>query len=105
MRQEFRELELLDEISKLRFEGKLHKSVLDERQNELIKSFWDGKGMEYILQAMHKAIRWNYRDPLNELEVEDLLWRIVQGASNNNKLENGLTKVVHVPKKSMFIPA
>jgi len=29
----------------------------------------------------------------------------VQGASNNNKLENGLTKVVHVPKKSMFIPA
>jgi hypothetical protein len=96
---------LLDEISKLRFEGKLHKSVLGERQNELIKSFRDWKGMEYILQAMHKAIRWNYRDPLNELEVEDLLWRIVQGASNNNKLENGLTKVVHVPKKSMFIPA
>jgi hypothetical protein len=29
----------------------------------------------------------------------------VQGASNNNKLENGLIKVVHVPKKSMFIPA
>ena len=61
--------------------------------------------MEYIPQAMHKAIRWNYRDPLNEPEVEDLLWQIVQGASNNNKLENGLTKVVHVPKKNMFIPA
>jgi hypothetical protein len=79
LRQEFQELELLDEISKLRFEGKLHKSVLGERQNELIKSFQDWKGMEYILQAMHKAIRWNYRDPLNEPEVEDLLWRIVQG--------------------------
>jgi PIF1-like helicase len=79
LRQEFREVELLDEITRLRFQGKLHKSVIGDRRNELIKSFRDWKGRQYVPQTVHKAIRWSPKDPLNEPEVEDLPWRIVRG--------------------------
>ena len=39
LRQEFRELELLDEITRLHYLGKLHKSVTGGTRNHLIKSF------------------------------------------------------------------
>jgi len=56
LRQEFCELELLDEITKLRYKGKLHKSVIGQRRNDLIKTFREWKGLNYILQFVHKAI-------------------------------------------------
>jgi hypothetical protein len=39
LRQEFRELELLDEITGLRYKGKLSASVVGEQRNILIKVF------------------------------------------------------------------
>ena len=44
LRQEFRELELLDEISNLCYLGKLHKSVTGDTRNHLIKCFREWKG-------------------------------------------------------------
>jgi hypothetical protein len=71
LRQEFRELELLDEITDLR-------SVVGEQRNMLIMAFRQWKGMHYVPSAVHKSIRWNSRDPLLEPEIEDVRWKIVE---------------------------
>ena len=80
LRQEFRELELLDNITKLRFEGKLPRSItMAERRNTLIDLFRAHKGKNYMPSTLHKAIRWSASDPfLESKEYGD--WRIV--ASN-----------------------
>ncbi|KAF8220757.1 hypothetical protein L208DRAFT_1019821, partial [Tricholoma matsutake] len=76
LRQEFRELELLDEITDLRYNGKLHRSVVGEQRNMLIMAFSQWKGMHHVPSAVHKAIRWNSRDPLLEPEIEDGRWKM-----------------------------
>jgi len=78
LRQEFRELELLDEITNLNYMGKLHKSVTGCTRNHLIKSFREWKGYQYVPHNVHKSIRWSKKDPLNEGEIEELQWKIVQ---------------------------
>ena len=78
LRQELRELELLDEITKLQYLGKLHKSVSGGIRNHLIKSFREWKGHQYVPQSVHKSLRWTKQDPLNEGEIEEVKWKIIQ---------------------------
>jgi hypothetical protein len=72
LRPELRELELLDEITKLHYLGKLHKSVSGCTRNHLIKSFREWKGHQYVPQSIHKSLRWTKQDPLNEGEIEEV---------------------------------
>ncbi|KAF8891012.1 hypothetical protein BD779DRAFT_1438085, partial [Infundibulicybe gibba] len=111
LRQEFRELEILDEISRLRFEGKLHQSVVGVRRNELIKSFREWKGLHYVPRVVHKAIRWSSKDPLEVLEIQDLPWKTVHAAGKHNKNARSLSTagIAVQPnstlKKGIFVPA
>jgi hypothetical protein len=78
LRQEFRELELLDDITALRFEGKLPmKIAMADRRNSLIASFREHKGDGYMPSKMHRAIKWNKTDPFLEWEGADIEWTIV----------------------------
>ncbi|KDR79825.1 hypothetical protein GALMADRAFT_1360531 [Galerina marginata CBS 339.88] len=72
LRQEFRELEILDEITTLRYNTKLSVKVHGDTRNLLIKSFRESKGLQYVPKLVHSAIRWSKRDPLNESEIYDL---------------------------------
>jgi hypothetical protein len=55
--QEFCELELLDNITKLRFEDKLSKKIaMADRRNTLIDLFQEYKGKNYIPSTTHAAI-------------------------------------------------
>jgi hypothetical protein len=85
LRQEFRELELLDEITNLRYNGKLHNSVVGDQRNMLISLFKKWKGLHYVPQSVHKAIRWNSKDPLLEPEIKDFQWKIVE-KQNKHKM-------------------
>ncbi|PPR04686.1 hypothetical protein CVT24_011903 [Panaeolus cyanescens] len=69
LRQEFRELELLDAITKTRHEGKLPDSVEGSTRNIIIKRFREWKGLSFIPGQMHKSIKWSKKDPY--LSVED----------------------------------
>ena len=104
LRQEFRELELLDDITKLRFEGKLPEIVVGERRNVLIKKFREWKGKHYVPMSTHQAIRWNSKDPLYEPDDEVVTWHIVSrpgaGSSNTRRGES-----VPKGKKFKFVPA
>ena len=54
LRQEYCELELLDEITKLKYEKKLPEIVTGSTRNELISSYRKWKGENYIPKKMQK---------------------------------------------------
>ena len=72
LRQEFRELELLDEITLCRYMGKLQDTVYGPTRNALIAAFRKCRGTQYVPSQVHCAIRWSKRDPLIESDVYDL---------------------------------
>jgi hypothetical protein len=77
LRQEFRELELLDDIVQLKYEGKLAMSVVGDRRNTLIHSFRKWKGDHYVPVNVHKAIRWSKSDPLVVESDVKVSWHIL----------------------------
>ena len=81
LRQEFRELELLDEITRLRFENVLPESITGNRRNVIIRQFQKWKGTGYVPRDVHHSIRWNKQDPLEMLDVvTDTPWQIVKNS-------------------------
>ncbi|PPR07900.1 hypothetical protein CVT24_002813, partial [Panaeolus cyanescens] len=66
LRQEFRELELLDAITVLQYDDKLPDSIRGETRNRLIKTYRAYKGDHFVPSGVHKAIRWNKRNPFLE---------------------------------------
>ena len=84
LRQEFRELEILDEITRLRYEGKLSIKVHGDIRNTLIKTFREWKGLQYVPNIVHSAIRWSKRDPLFESEIIDIK-KITSSMKTENK--------------------
>ena len=69
LRQEFRELELLDEITRLRFENQLPEYITENRHNTIIHQFQQWKGAKYAPQNVHPSIQWSDVDPLDMLSV------------------------------------
>ena len=69
LRQEFRELELLDEISKLRYEGKLPDHIQGNFRNPLIRAYQKWKGTDYVPPLTHPALKWSVKDPMPILSV------------------------------------
>ena len=85
LRQEFRDLELLDDITKLRYVGKLHNSVQGDRRNALIHTFRLHKGLSYIPSNVHHSIKWNKKDPMLDPIVDDIPWEIVTKSNMASK--------------------
>jgi len=85
LRQEFCKLELLDEITTLHYKNKLPRNIaMADCRNTLIALFRKTKGSEYMPSKMHRAIRWNKRDPYlesEELTGQKVEWRIVESIS------------------------
>ena len=69
MRQELCELELLDEISKLRYEGKLPDHIQGNFRNPLIRAYQNWKGTDYVPPLTHPALEWSDKDPISLLSV------------------------------------
>jgi hypothetical protein len=59
LRQEFRELELLDEVTKLRFNNELPSGVRGLTRTHLIHSYRLKKGERYMPTSMPDALRWS----------------------------------------------
>lgn len=89
LHQEFRELELLDEITHLRYEGKFSIKVHGDIQNILIKTFHEWKGQQYVPNIVHSAIRWSKHDPLLKSEIIDIK-KITSSMSTENKTKHKL---------------
>jgi hypothetical protein len=63
IRQEFRDLEMLDEITTLRYNKGLPSEVQGVTRRSLIYQYRKCKGEDYIPKSVHSAIRWNKNEP------------------------------------------
>ena len=81
LRQEFRELELLDEITKLRYESRLPKHINGCHRNTVIRQFREWKGCEHVPKNIHPAIGWSKYNPFEmQPEILDSPWKIVDAS-------------------------
>ncbi|RDX42046.1 hypothetical protein OH76DRAFT_1297765, partial [Lentinus brumalis] len=88
LRQEFRELELLDEITKLRYLGQVPPTVVGITRNELIYSFRKWKGEKYMPAAVHSAIQWSPQDPFPlQDKSKDSPWTLIDTKGNKKEIE------------------
>jgi len=71
LRQEFRELELLDDITTTRYEQVLPIFVNAHRRDVLLNQFLKLKGAHYVPANVHKSIKWSSSDPLSLLSTVD----------------------------------
>jgi len=62
LRQEFRELELLDEITKLQYSNLLPDHIYSTQRNVTIQQFQAWKGATYVPKDVHPAIHWKSSD-------------------------------------------
>jgi len=79
LRQEFRELELMDEITRLRFEDKLLPSINGHLRNALLRQYQLLKGESYVPDEVPDTLRWTKTDPMNILKVQtDTQWQLIE---------------------------
>ena len=97
LHQEFRELELLDEITKLHYNDKLPDNVAGCTRNTLIASYRTGKGHSYIPSSLHPSLTWNTTDPFLQPCGEDMDWQMIKRIrkSDNNKQKITSTATEH----------
>jgi hypothetical protein len=105
LRQEFRDLELLDEITHLHFKGNLPETIQGDRCNTLIHNFRQYKGMSYVPASVHLSIRWNKRNPMLDPIADDITWSIIGNSSQDvTRQEDGTDAKCDspdTPKKTM----
>ena len=86
LREKFCELELLDEITKLRYEGQLPDHIQGKVRNSLIRAYQTWKGTNYVPELTHPALKWPAKDPLPLLPVvTDAPWQIIEKKLANKK--------------------
>ncbi|KZV64790.1 hypothetical protein PENSPDRAFT_587801, partial [Peniophora sp. CONT] len=79
LQQEFRELELLNEITRLRWECDLRSGVGGNTRSTLLKSYMKVYGKKSCPADVHSAIRWGQSDDtafdINYDDDNDFVWR------------------------------
>ncbi|KAI0337017.1 hypothetical protein BDW22DRAFT_1410109 [Trametopsis cervina] len=111
LRQEFRELEILDEITKLKFDRKLPAGVGGMTRNHLISSYRKQKGSTYVPRTMPSSLKWSENDEYKLQDPFDAAdWQILD--KNKKKKSDKEDKseqkpVVRKPKVDIrnFVPA
>ena len=85
LRQEFRELELMDEISRLRFEDRLPSIINGHLRNAIIRQYQNFKGESYVPSTVPDTLKWTKSDPMKILNVQtDAPWCLIEKNKNTN---------------------
>jgi hypothetical protein len=78
LRQEFREQEILDDITRLRYENELPHHVDGNRRNTIIRQYQKWKGTSFVPANVDTHLAWNNRDKMPMLPVvTDSPWQLV----------------------------
>ncbi|KAJ7032842.1 hypothetical protein C8F04DRAFT_922821, partial [Mycena alexandri] len=86
LRQEFRELEMLNEITRLRYECILPSHVKGAWQSQLIQAYQRWKGAHYDPEDLHAALKWREGDVPRVWPVIDTDWDAVLKEKKANEL-------------------
>ena len=96
LQQEFRELEILDLLCKMRYEGTLPDHIDGHWCNTLIRQFQLWKGSSFVPQDVHPAIKWSMSNPFFVNETRD--------ACSTLQLAEWLTDWFHLMRLVMCRP-
>lgn len=103
-RQEYRELELLNEITRLKYEGLLPASVNGHRRNVLIRQYQHLVGVSVAPKNIHNAVAWSKDAPMKMLQhVEDDAWHIIGSSDQSSSNAKVSTKKAFVER--VYVPA
>jgi hypothetical protein len=88
LRQEFRELEILNEITRLKYEQQLPYEINGLSCNMLLRQFQMLKGTGFAPKDVPEVITWSDKKPMNKVpQVIDNEWQLIENISNTeNKL-------------------
>ncbi|KDR64842.1 hypothetical protein GALMADRAFT_82610, partial [Galerina marginata CBS 339.88] len=99
LRQEFREHELLDEITRLRYEDELPDHIQGITRNILIRAFQNWKGVDFVPEKVDQPLRWSAKDPFDILPVvTDSPWQIIIKSKEKNA-SNSVIPTAYIPAK------
>ena len=105
LKQEFRELEILDEITKLHYERSLPDHINGNRCNVLICQFQEWKGNDYVPPGVHATIRWDKHDLFQLLNVvTDYPWNILKPEINKPKVKKHKSDTIGFVAARGFVP-
>jgi hypothetical protein len=103
LRQEYRELELLDEITKLKYEGVIPDSanINGHRRNIIIRQYREWKGENHVPPLLHPAIKWSQSNPFPLTPIiNDSKWELIEKDTKSKEIKG--PKYVD---RSQFVPA
>ena len=108
LRQEFRELELLDDITRLRYNGQLPESINGRLHNSVLHQYQQLKGKGYCPQNVMGPIRWSELYPMQTFQViTDSSWTVTTKSTTHKANEEveiqSQKKIKNVP--GCFVPA
>ncbi|THU85348.1 hypothetical protein K435DRAFT_556261, partial [Dendrothele bispora CBS 962.96] len=81
------ELELLDEITRLRYLGKMPPGTVGETRSSVLKNFRLLKGIQYLPPKIHSAIVWSEIEPFEISDESQITWKIVS-TENTDRSKN-----------------
>ena len=97
LRQEFREHEILDDITRLKYEEQLPEHVQGGLRNTLIRCYQNWKGTTYVPEKTDTLLRWSANDPMILLPVvTDTAWHIID---RSKKKPTAKPATLYVPAK------
>ena len=100
LRQEFREQEILDHITQLRYENQLPDHVDGIRRNSIIRQYQKWKGTTFLPPNIDAQLSWNNHDKMDMLPATtDSPWQLI-----GKEKANGKAKVT-AKATTNFIPA
>lgn len=76
LRQEFRHLEILDEVTRLKYEGTLPENFPLDRRAVIIAAYQQWKGTKHVPARVHRAIAWQSEDLVKNFD--DLNWQLIK---------------------------
>ncbi|KIK51449.1 hypothetical protein GYMLUDRAFT_139158, partial [Collybiopsis luxurians FD-317 M1] len=94
LRKEFHEIEILDDIMRLRYEGTLDPSVQGTTRSLLIETFRRWKGVDYVPEHTHSAIKWSNKDPYLDEPACNSPWSIVDRSVFSKSKKKSSTEII-----------
>ncbi|KIJ89550.1 hypothetical protein K443DRAFT_117838, partial [Laccaria amethystina LaAM-08-1] len=104
----FRELELLDDITKLRYDGQLPKSINGRLRNSVLRQYQQLKGKGYCPQNVMGPIRWSELYPMQTFQVmTDSSWKLITKSTTDKAAEEVEIQLLKQSKNvtRSFVPA
>ena len=103
LRQEFREIEVLNEITTLKFHGKLSNSIKGHIRSILIHEYYKGKPLSYVPEGISKDLAWSKESPFIPPTIDkNTKWGIVtknKKTTKTGKVDENKSEIEQMDKE------